>query len=122
MYVCMYVCMYILTVCSPVNSMNGSPSLNITGLCKLEMVVILKNKTKADSTIKERELYVHARQNYMYMPGRTICTWQGELYAHASENYMHMPGRTICTCQGELYVHAWENYMHMAGRSICTCQ
>ena len=62
MYVCMYVCLYILTVCSPVNSMNGSPSLNITGLCKLEMVVILKNMT----------IYVHARENYMYMPGRTI--------------------------------------------------
>ena len=53
-YVCIYVCMYILTVCSPLNSMNGSPSLNITCLCKLEMVVILNNMTKADSKIKER--------------------------------------------------------------------
>ena len=83
----------------------------------------------------------------MYMPGRTICTCQGELYAHARENYMFMPGtictrenymfmpgmnymfipgRTICTCQaelystclGELYVHARENYMYMPGRTI----
>ena len=50
----------------------------------------------------------------MHMPVRTICTCHGELYVHARENYMHMPGRTT-------YAHAWENYMYMSGRTICTC-
>ena len=78
----MYICMYILTVCSPVNSMNESPSLHMTGLCKLEMVVILKNMT----------IYVHARENYMHMPGRTICTCQACAYSSPWHVHIVLPG------------------------------
>ena len=84
--------------------MNGSPSINKVGICKVELVVMVKRVIKRMAAYEERELTEPASENEMhdyYLAGKECWSFILTNHQHALANKWDMPFLSQCmmVCQ-----------------------